>query len=86
LKESGCDVYWESTQIVIGPPKMGKEVVAKLVKAFEVAANEPDYKKFLIEKGAIPFYRPLDQAVQFFNERRSAVRRIMGKAGILKEK
>ena len=86
LKEAGYDVYWESTQIVLGPPKMGKEVTQKLVKAFETAANDPEYKKFLTEKGTFSFYLPPDRAVQFFNERRKVARQVMDKAGILKEK
>ena len=86
LKEVGYDVYWESTQIVLGPPKMGKDVTQKLVKAFEMAANDPEYKKFVTEKGNFPFYLPPDKTVQFFNERRTVVRRIMDKVGILKEK
>jgi len=86
LKEAGYDVSWESTQILLGPPKMPKEAVDKLVKAFETAANEPEYKKFVIERNAVPFYQPPDKAVQFFDEQRKVVRAIMDKAGLIKEK
>lgn len=80
------NVRWESTQVLIGPPKMPKDVVDKLVKAFETASNEPEYKKFLIEMNAVPFYLPPDEARTFLNEQRVVVRGIMEKAGILKEK
>ena len=86
LKELGYDVNWESTQILIGPPKMPKDVVDKLVKAFEKAAGEPEYKKFVIERNAVPFYLPPDKAIQFFDEQRKVVRGIMDKAGLIKEK
>ncbi len=86
LKELGYDVNWESTQILIGPPKMPKEAVDKLVKAFEKAAAEPEYKKFVIERNAVPFYLPPNKAVQFFDEQRKVVRGIMDKAGLIKEK
>ena len=86
LKEAGYDVYWESTQILLAPPKVPAAIVEKLVKAFEKAANEPEYKKFVIERNAVPFYQNPDQTVRFFDEQRKVVRGVMEKAGILKEK
>jgi tripartite-type tricarboxylate transporter receptor subunit TctC len=86
LKEEGYDVNWESTQILLGPPKMPAPIVAKLAGAFESAANEPEYKKFVSERNAIPFYLPPDRAVTFFDEQRKVVRAVMEKAGISKEK
>ncbi len=87
MKEAGYDnVNWESTQILIGPPGMPKEVVDKLVKAFEVASNEPEFSKFLISRGAFPFYLPPDKAVAFFDEQRKVVQGVMDRAGILKSK
>jgi tripartite-type tricarboxylate transporter receptor subunit TctC len=86
LKELGYDIWWESTQILIGPPKMPKDITEKLVKAFEVAAHDPEYQKFVTERNAFPFYLSPDKAVQFFDEQRKVVRAIMDKAGILKEK
>jgi tripartite-type tricarboxylate transporter receptor subunit TctC len=84
MKELGIDVSWESTQILLGPPKMPAPIVEKLVKAFETAANEPEYKKFVIERNAVPFYQPPAQAVAFFNEQRKVVRSVMKKAKLLK--
>ncbi len=86
LKEAGYDVNWESTQILIAPPNLPAAIGGKLAKAFETAANEPEYKKFIIERNAVPFYQPPDQAVRFFDEQRKVVRVVMEKAGILKEK
>jgi tripartite-type tricarboxylate transporter receptor subunit TctC len=86
LKEEGYDVNWESTQILIGPPRMPAAISAKLVSAFEKAANEPEYKKFVTERNAVPFYLPPDRAVTFFDEQRKVVRSVMDKAGISKEK
>ena len=86
MKDLGYDVSWESTQILIGPPRMPREVVDRLVKAFESASNEPEYKKFVIERNAVSFYLPPYKAVQFFDEQRKVVRAIMNRAGILKEK
>lgn len=86
MKELGYNVNWESTQILIGPPNMPKEAVDKLVKAFDVAANEPEFKKFLVSRGAFPFYLPPGKAIAFFDEQRKVVRAVMDRAGILKSK
>ena len=86
LKELGYDISYETTQILIGPPKMPKEITDKLVKAFETAANDPEYHKFVIERNVVPFYLPPEKAVRFYDEQRKVVRAIMEKAGILKEK
>ena len=86
MKELGYKVNWESTQILIGPPKMPREIVDRLVKAFEGSANDPEFKKFVIERNAVPFYLPPEKAVQYFDELKTIVRPIMDKAGILKEK
>jgi len=86
LVEAGFDVHWESTQILLAPPKVPAPIVDKLVKAFEKAANEPEYRKFVIERNAVPFYQNPVQTVKFFDEQRKVVRGVMAKAGILKEK
>ena len=86
LKDLGYDIWWESTQILIGPPKMPKEITDKLVKAFKMGADDPEFQKFVIERNAFPFYLPPGKALDFFNDQRKVVRAIMDKAGILKEK
>jgi len=82
----GYDISWESPNLTMGPPKMPKHVTDVLVKAVEKAANEPEYKKYLMERYAIPNYLPPDKALSFLDGQRIVVRRIMEKAGILKEK
>jgi tripartite-type tricarboxylate transporter receptor subunit TctC len=84
--EAGYDVHWESTQILIAPPNLPAAIGGELAKAFETAVNEPEYKKFIIERNVVPFYQPPDQAVSFFDEQRKVARAVMEKAGILKEK
>jgi len=86
LKDVGYDVVIESTQTVIGPPKVPKDISEKLAKTFEKAANDPEYQKFVIERNAFPFVTTLDKTVQFYNEQRKVYRLVMEKAGILKQK
>jgi tripartite-type tricarboxylate transporter receptor subunit TctC len=86
LKDVGYNVVWESTQTVIGPPKIPKDIAEKLAKTFEKAANEPEYIKFVIERNAFSFVTTLDKTVQFYDEQRKVCRSVMEKAGILKEK
>lgn len=86
FKDLGYDIFWESTQTVIAPPKMPKDIADKLAKAFEKAANEPEYKKLVAETNAFSFITTLDKSVQFLDDQRKVARSIMEKAGILKEK
>ncbi len=86
VKELGYDVSWESTNILMGPPKMPKSIVDILVPAFKQAVNEPEYVKYVTERNALHTYIPPDQIISFLEERRAVVRKIMEKAGILKEK
>ncbi len=86
VRELGYDVSWESTNLVMGPPKLPKDITEILAKAFEKAINEPEYVKYVIERNALHTYMPPDQVVKFLDDRRAVVRRIMDKAGILKEK
>ncbi len=85
VRELGYDVSWESTNFVMGPQKMPKEIVATLVNAIEKAAKEPEFVKFVNERNTRWEYIPPDKVVPAFDKRRDAVREIMRKAGILKE-
>ena len=85
VKELGYDVTWESTNFVMGPPRMPKAVVAILVNAIEKAAKDPEYIKFANDRNTRWGYLPPAEVVPNFDKRRVAVREIMGKAGILKE-
>jgi tripartite-type tricarboxylate transporter receptor subunit TctC len=86
LKEIGYDLVVETFGAVAGPPKIPKAIEAKLVNAFEIAANDPEYRKFLLGHGSNPNYLPPAQAIQYFSNLRALMRRTMDKAGILKEK
>jgi tripartite-type tricarboxylate transporter receptor subunit TctC len=85
VRELGYDVSWESTNFVMGPPKLPKEIVTILVNAIEKAAKEPEFVKFVNDRNTRWEYIPPDKVVPAFDKRRDAVREIMRKAGILKE-
>lgn len=85
MKELGYDVAWESTNFIMGPPKLPKEVTAVLVPAIEKAAKDPAYVKFANERNTRWEYIPPEKVVEMFDKRRVVVRDIMQKAGILKE-
>lgn len=85
MKELGYDAVTLSTHLALAPPKLPKEVRDVLLKAFEKAANDPEYKDFLIKNNGIPSYLPPEQTVKWMNDQVAVYREIMGKAGILKE-
>jgi tripartite-type tricarboxylate transporter receptor subunit TctC len=85
VKELGYDVAWESTNFLMGPPKMPKEVVDILVPAIEKAVKDPAFVKFAIERNTRWEYIPPGEVVRAFDKRRETVRTIMSKAGILKD-
>ena len=85
LKELGYNVSWESTNFLMGPPKLPKEVVAVLVPAIEKAVKDPEFVKFVNERNARWEYIPPSEIVKKFDERRETVKTIMAKAGIVKE-
>jgi tripartite-type tricarboxylate transporter receptor subunit TctC len=85
MRDIGYDVSWESMGIIAAPPKTPPEVMDKLTKAFEVAAKDAEYQKFLKDRFSNPFYLSPDKMVPYLDGRRKVVRNIMGKAGLLKE-
>jgi tripartite-type tricarboxylate transporter receptor subunit TctC len=85
VKELGYDVSWESSNFVMGPPKLPKEIVAVLVAAIEKAAKEPEFIKYVNDRNARWEYVAPDKIVPAYDKRRDTVREIMRKAGILKE-
>lgn len=85
VRELGYDVSWESSNFVMGPPKLPKEIVAVLANAIEKAVKDPEFVKFVGERNARWDYIPPDKVVAAYDKRRIAVREIMSKAGILKE-
>jgi tripartite-type tricarboxylate transporter receptor subunit TctC len=85
VKELGYDVSWESTNFVMGPPKLPKEIATILANAVEKAAKDPEFVKYAGERNTRWEYIPPDKVVPSFDKRRDTVRGIMSKAGILKE-
>ena len=85
VRELGYDVSWESTNFIMGPPRMPKAVVKILVDAVEKAVKDPEYVKFANDRNTRWEYIPPEKVVPAFDKRRTAVRQIMSKAGILKE-
>ncbi len=85
VKELGYDVSWESTNFLMGPPKMPKEIVTLLVNTFEKVVKEPEFVKHANGLNARWEWIPPDKMVPAFDKRRDTVREIMRKAGILKE-
>ncbi len=86
LKEVGYDVDIEAMGYLIAPPGMPKNIMNKLVNAFEKAVNDHRYQKFCIERNANAWYLSPDKVVQLLDERKTIFEAIMRKAGILKVK
>jgi tripartite-type tricarboxylate transporter receptor subunit TctC len=86
LKEVGYDIVWASSGFVIGPPKIPTDITDKLTRAFETAANHPNYQKFLLSRFATPLYLPPDKTIEYLDGQSKIMRDVMNKAGILKEK
>ncbi|MDO8598384.1 MAG: tripartite tricarboxylate transporter substrate binding protein [Sulfuricaulis sp.] len=85
VKELGYDVSWESTNFLMGPPKLPQEIVTILVNAIEKAVKEPEFVKFVSERNARWEWIPPEKVVAAFDKSRAPVREIMRKTGILKE-
>jgi tripartite-type tricarboxylate transporter receptor subunit TctC len=85
LQELGYNASWESTNAIVGPPNLPKNVVTVLTKAIEQAANDPEFIKFVNDRDARWEYLPPEKIIPSFDKRRTAVRDIMQKAGLLKE-
>jgi tripartite-type tricarboxylate transporter receptor subunit TctC len=86
LKELGYDVSVTSFAGMIGPPKMPKDIVDKLVKAFEIAVTDKEYQKFLASRFVTPVFVPPDKYFSLCEETRKVYRGVFAKAGMLKEK
>ncbi|MCX5820451.1 MAG: tripartite tricarboxylate transporter substrate binding protein [Deltaproteobacteria bacterium] len=86
LKEVGYNSVTYSTHLALAPPNMPKEITEKLLKAFEKAANDAEFKSWVTQNNGIPSYMTPEQTVKWMNDQVAVYREIMGKAGILKEK
>lgn len=85
VKELGYPVSWESTNIIIGPPNLPKDIANRIAAAIEQAAKEADFIKFSQDRDARPEYIAPDKIISTFDKRREVVKEIMSKAGLLKE-
>ena len=85
IKELGYPVVWESTNVVIGPPNIPKEIVAKVTGAIEQVVKDPEFIKFALERDAKPEYIAPEKMTTMMDQRRDVVKEIMAKAGLLKE-
>ncbi len=83
--ESGFDVVWDSPNFLIGPPRMPKAVVEKLVKAMEVEANKPEYKKAVLTVNGTPFFQPSEPLLAYLEKQKEVSRDILQKNGVLKD-
>jgi tripartite-type tricarboxylate transporter receptor subunit TctC len=86
LKELGYDISVTSFAGMMGPPKMPKDIVDKLAKAFETASTDKEYQKFLASRFVTPVFIPTDKWLSFCEETRKVYREVFAKAGLLKEK
>jgi tripartite-type tricarboxylate transporter receptor subunit TctC len=84
LKELGYNVSWESTNFLMAPPKLSKDVASILIPAIEKAVKDPVFIKFANERNTRWEYIAPGEVVAKFDQRRETVREIMSKAGILK--
>ena len=87
LKEMGYeDASMSSFVSVMGPPKMPKDIVDKLVKTFEQANADPGVKNFILARNMIPDFMPPDKFFQFCEQQEKVYRAVLQKVGKLKEK
>ena len=86
IKEIGYDVSYYSFSSIIGPPKMPKEIKDKLIKAFETAKRDPEFEKHVLAQNSLPWHLPPDLFINSCDKERETFRRVLAKAGLLKEK
>jgi tripartite-type tricarboxylate transporter receptor subunit TctC len=86
LKEIGYNVSVYSFTSIMGPPKMPKEIVAKLAQTFETVMKDPAIQEHCINRNFFPKYLPPIAYVDFLANERNTYRPVLQRAGILKEK
>lgn len=85
VQELGYDMSIESTNVIVGPPNMPKDVVDILANAIHKAMQEPSYIKIVEERNARWEWIPPDKVIAAQDKQRGAIREVMRKTGILKE-
>ncbi len=83
--ESGFDVVWDSPNFIVGPPRMPRPVVEKLMKAIEAEANRPEYRKAVLNVNGTPFYQPGEALLAYLEKQKEVSRDILQKNGVLKD-
>ena len=86
LKEMGYDASMSSFAAVMGPPKLPKEIVAKLTGALEKAIKDPEVEKTIIARNMIPEYMTPEAFLKFCNEQAGGYRMVLEKLNMLKVK
>ena len=86
MKELGYDASMSSFAAVMGPPKMPKEIVAKLSAAIEKAIKDPEVEKTIIARNMIPEYMPPEAFLKFCNEQEGGYQVVLEKLDMLKTK
>ena len=66
--------------------KCRKRLRNKLIKAFEKAFGDPEVQGHLIARHFIPLCLSGEKFIQFCDREKEINRRILGKAGLLREK
>lgn len=86
MKELGYDIALGTFTGVMGPKNMSKAVTDKLVKVFETASKDPQIVNHILQRYGNPLYLPPDKLLIFIDKQRDIYRKVLGKAGLLKEK
>jgi tripartite-type tricarboxylate transporter receptor subunit TctC len=86
LKEMGYDASMSSFAAVMGPPKLPKEIVAKLTGAIEKAIKDPEVEKTIIARNMIPEYMNPEAFLKFCNQQEGGYRMVLEKLDMLKVK
>ena len=86
MKELGYDASMSSFAAVMGPPKMPREIVAKLSAAIEKAIKDPEVEKTIVARNMIPEYMPPEAFLKFCNEQEGGYRIVLEKLDKLKTK
>lgn len=86
LKEMGIDISVYSFSSIIGPPKMPKEIVEKLVKTFETVYKDPEIQNHIVARNSFVRFLPPKEFIDFLNKERSTYHPVLERAGVLKEK
>jgi tripartite-type tricarboxylate transporter receptor subunit TctC len=86
LKEIGYDLSLNTFGGLIGPRQMSKDISDRLIRTFEMACNNQEVQAHFIARNYVPLYLPGEKLVEFCDREKEINRRILGKAGLLKEK